>query len=120
MATKKWVLYGVSGALGVGLIAGAATLTAAAMELHTNDGNVLDGGGVDAGTIGLVGSNGSTPSPSATPSPSVSPSPSSTTIPGSSTAEPSAPPAPPAPERPAPVPVDPASPISLPSAASGE
>ncbi|MGF3054271.1 hypothetical protein ACQUSY_09980 [Microbacterium sp. YY-03] len=130
MAAKKWVMYGVSGVLGLGVLAGAASLAASAMELHTNDGNVLDGGGVDAGTIVTVDKNGSTQSPK--PTPSVTPSPSVTPAPGAGTGGPApappapappapapAPPAPaPAPPAPAPVPVDPASPISVPSADS--
>lgn len=115
MAAKKWVMYGVSGALGLGVLAGAATLTASAMELHTNDGNVLDGGGVDAGTIGGVDKVGEGPqvTPSPTPSETSAPAPttSKTPSPGANTSTPPAP---------APVPVDPASPISIPSAASAD
>lgn len=117
MAAKKWVMYGVSGALGLGVLAGAATLTASAMELHTNGGNVLDGGGVDAGTIGGADKVGDrpqvTPSPTPSDTSSAAPTTSATPSPGANTSTPD-------PAPPAPVPVDPASPISIPSAASAD
>lgn len=116
---KRWIAYGVGGALGVGVLAGAAALTAQAMELRTDDGTVLDGGGIEADLLpGVV----VLPSPSATPVPT----PSSTSTP---TTKPPAPAAPPVVEQPAPpadggggapVTVTPLSPVSLASAPSAD
>ena len=43
---KKWITYGVAGALGLTLIGGAAAATAANMDLRTGDGAVVPGGPV--------------------------------------------------------------------------
>lgn len=120
MAGKKWVMYGVSGVLGLSVLAGAASITASAMELHTNDGNVLEGGGVDAGTIGAVDKKDDRARPTASPQPTASPTvaPTRAPAPGQSADDPVQAPADPAPPAPAPVPVDPASPISVASAES--
>jgi len=48
---KKWVTYGVAGALGLTLVGGAAAATAANMDLRTGDDSVVPGGPV-------VGSSG--------------------------------------------------------------
>ncbi|MFB8388392.1 hypothetical protein ACFC3F_14740 [Microbacterium sp. NPDC055910] len=48
---KKWITYGVAGALGLSLVGGAAAATAANMDLRTGDGSVVPGGPV-------VGSSG--------------------------------------------------------------
>lgn len=69
---KRWIAYGVSGVLGLGVIAAAATVTAQAMELRTDEGSVIDGGGIEAG---LLVTPPASPPPSATPTPSRTPQP---------------------------------------------
>lgn len=44
MKTKKWIAYGVTGIVGLGLIAGGATAAAAAMDLRDPEGTTLPGG----------------------------------------------------------------------------
>ncbi len=117
---KRWIAYGVGGALGIGVLAGAAALTAQAMELRTDDGTVLDGGGIEADLSPAVQA---TPSPAVTPVPTPSATPTTKPKP-----QPSAPVAPPVVEQPAPpaggggapVTVTPPSPVSLASAPSAD
>ncbi|RZI80226.1 MAG: hypothetical protein EOO67_19650, partial [Microbacterium sp.] len=49
---KKWIAYSVTGAVGLGLVAGGATAMASAMDLRTTDGTVVPGGAI-------TGKNGS-------------------------------------------------------------
>lgn len=113
MAVNRWVKYGVSGALGLGVLAGAATMAASAMELRTDDGTVLDGGGVDANTLTPKVHVTATPGPHSS-TPATSPTPS---VASAATAP--TPPAPPVQvEQPSPIYVD--SPVSVVSAASTE
>lgn len=118
MAAQRWIVYGLSGVVGVAVLAGAATLTATAMELRTDDGTVLEGGGVDAGRLGekaspTTGSSRSNPSPS----PSLTPSP--TPVKGGDSAvlasAPSVPAPPPAPVTKPPQPVAPPVPVAPPA-----
>jgi hypothetical protein len=51
---QKWIVYGVTGAMGIGVIAGGAAAAASAMELRTTDGTTVPGGvitGRDAGVL---------------------------------------------------------------------
>lgn len=43
---RTWITYGVTGIVGVGLIAGGATAAAASMELRTTAGEVVSGGAI--------------------------------------------------------------------------
>lgn len=121
MSASRWVKFSVTGALGLGAIAGAAAMTAAAMELRTDNGTVLDGGGVDATTIQPTPGDGASDAKPANGStstklkPSATPSPSPSAIPTQPPVEPPAPPAPapaPAPPAPAPAPA-PAPPVQV-------
>ncbi|MFC8680041.1 hypothetical protein ACFT30_00875 [Microbacterium ureisolvens] len=120
MSKKKWIGFGVAGAVGLTLVGGAAAATAATMNLQTSDGTVIPGGA-------LVGPQGKTIDPagvtlrvtdtsasvvtavSPAPSPAV-PSPATAASPVSpvtavSAATPVSPPPPaPAPAAPAPAP----------------
>jgi len=49
---KKWIAYGVTSIVGLGVISGGAVAAAAAMDLRTTEGTVLPGGA-------LTGKNGS-------------------------------------------------------------
>jgi hypothetical protein len=42
--SKKWIAYGVTGVVGLGLIAGGATAAAVAMDLRDAEGTTLPGG----------------------------------------------------------------------------
>ncbi|WP_449278381.1 hypothetical protein [Leucobacter sp. GX24907] len=44
MDKKKWIAYGATGLVGLGLFAGGAAAAANAMELRTTDGTVVSGG----------------------------------------------------------------------------
>lgn len=46
ITNKKWMVYGVAGAVGLSLVGGAAAATAASMNLNTTDGSVVPGGPV--------------------------------------------------------------------------
>lgn len=128
---KKWVSFGVAGAVGLTIVGGAAAATAASMSLHTTDGSIVPGGPV-------VGPNGNVldrpglqlrvtdtsvsvvSAPSATPAPSVvppvAPSPSLSQVSAVSAPSPVPPPAP-APVAPPPAPA-PASAASIASVVS--
>lgn len=41
--TKKWITYGVAGALGLGIVAGGAVAAAQALDLRTSSGVPIDG-----------------------------------------------------------------------------
>lgn len=41
---KKWIIYGVTGLAGIGIVAGGATAAAASMDLRTTDGTTVSGG----------------------------------------------------------------------------
>lgn len=127
---KKWLAYGVAGALGLTLVGGAAAATAANMDLRTGSGSVVPGGPVVGPSGGVLDRDGvqmrvtdtsasviSSPSPVApSAAPSVA-SPVSVVSAPSPVAPPAPAPAPVAPApAPAPVPAD--SPASAPSAAS--
>lgn len=138
---KKWITYGVAGAVGLTLVGGAAAATAASMDLRTGSGAVVPGGPVVGSSGNVLDRDGlqlrvtdtsvsvvSSPSPTASPTasaPSVASAP-STAAPVSVVSAPSAvapAPAPPAPApaapAPAPAPADsPASPASVASASS--
>lgn len=49
---RRWITYGVSGVVGIGLLAGGATAAAASMDLRMTDGQVVPGGAI-------TGKNGS-------------------------------------------------------------
>lgn len=122
---KKWIAYGVAGALGLTLVGGAAAATAANMDLRTGSGSIVPGGPVVGPSGGVLDRDGvqmrvtdtsasiiSSPSPVA---PSVAPAPAASAVSVVSAPSPVAPPAP-APAPVAPAPVD--SPASAPSAAT--
>lgn len=46
MNVKKWIAYGATGALGLGVIAGGAAAAASTMDLRTQDGAVVPGGAI--------------------------------------------------------------------------
>lgn len=46
MDKKKWITYGLTGALGIGILAGGAAAAANSMDLRTTDGNVVPGGAI--------------------------------------------------------------------------
>ncbi len=51
---QKWIVYGVTGAMGIGVLAGGAAAAASAMDLRTTDGTTVPGGvitGRDAGVL---------------------------------------------------------------------
>jgi len=130
---KKWIAYGVTGAVGLGLVAGGASAMASAMDLRTTDGTVVPGGAitgkngsvldrpvtlsvsdtsvtvVSAATPTVV-TPASAATPATAPSPTTSPSP----------VTPNTPPTPASPASPVtpPSPVSPATPASPVSAAS--
>lgn len=43
---KKWIAYGVTGAVGIGVLAGGAVAAASSMDLRTTDGTVVPGGAI--------------------------------------------------------------------------
>lgn len=46
MNKKKWIAYGVTGAIGLAVIAGGAAAAASSMDLRTSDGDVVPGGAI--------------------------------------------------------------------------
>lgn len=46
MNVKKWIAYGATGAVGLGVIAGGAVAAASTMDLRTQDGTVVPGGAI--------------------------------------------------------------------------
>lgn len=46
---KKWIIFGLTGAVGLSVIAGGAAATAASMELRTDDGTEIPGVDVPKG-----------------------------------------------------------------------
>src|SRR5690606_3309868 len=46
MNVKKWIAYGATGAVGLGVIAGGAAAAASTMDLRTQDGAVVPGGAI--------------------------------------------------------------------------
>lgn len=134
---KKWLTYGIAGALGLTLVGGAAAATAASMNLQSTDGSTVPGGSIvgPGGSVldrtgvqmsvtdnsaTVVSAISPTPSPTTVPSPASPPAPSST-VSVVSAPTPVPPPAPapaPAPPAPAPAPAPADSPASAPSAAS--
>lgn len=51
---QKWIVYGVTGAMGISVLAGGAAAAASAMDLRTTDGATVPGGvitGRDAGVL---------------------------------------------------------------------
>lgn len=136
---KKWIAYGITGALGAAVLGGAAYAAANAMELRTGMGQVIAQGTITGAETDLaqravsVGSGalsaatpGEAPS-AATPGSAATASTASTTTPGEQVAsaasapqpisEPVPAPAPPEP-APAPAPAQPVSPVSAASIAS--
>jgi len=131
MSTKKWIAYGVTGLVGLGVIAGGAAATASTMDLQTTEGTVVPGGALtnrgdvlDTATVHLQQTNSSVTvvsAPSAATIVSAASAPSATTAPSPATA-PSAASAPspvsaPSPAT-APSPASPPSPATAPSPAS--
>ncbi|MDN3497532.1 hypothetical protein QL996_16445, partial [Planococcus sp. APC 4015] len=55
---KKWVAYGVAGALGLTLVGGAAAATAANMDLRTGSGSIVPGGPVVGPSGGVLDRDG--------------------------------------------------------------
>lgn len=118
MKTRKWIAYGATGLLGLGVFAGTATLAANAMELRTDDGAVLQEGAITHSGKQLrtahIDTTGDTPSLSivSAASPTTAGTPASAATPASVASAVSAP-------APAPAsPVSAASPASPASAAS--
>ncbi|WP_460784561.1 hypothetical protein [Microbacterium tumbae] len=119
MSTKKWIAYGVTGLVGLGVVAGGAAATASTMDLHTTEGTVVPGGAVtnrgnvlDTATVQLQQTNSSVtvvtaPSAATVPTPATAVTPQ--TAPSPTTA--------PSPKTP-PSPATPPSPVTPPSAAS--
>ncbi len=46
MNGKKWVAYGVTGLVGIGIISGGAAAVASSMDLRTEQGTVVPGGAI--------------------------------------------------------------------------
>ena len=111
MDRKKWVAYGVSGVVGLGILAGGAVTAAQAMDLRSLDGQTIPGGSL-TGKASLVSET-----PDATPTPTPSPSASHTGPSPVTTPTAATPPTPPTPAS-APSPVTPPSPVSPVSPAS--
>lgn len=132
---KKWLTYGIAGAMGLTLVGGAAAATAASMNLQSTDGATVPGGAIvgPGGSVldrtgvqmsvtdtsaTVVSATSPTPSPTSVPSPA-SPAAPSSTVSVVSAPTPVPPPAPaPAPAAPAPAPAPADSPASAPSAGS--
>lgn len=135
MEKKKWVTFGVAGAIGLTIVGGAAAATAANMNLQSTNGSVIPGGPVVGTNNGVLDRGGvqmrvtntsasvvSAPTSTsssvvsiASPVTPVAPSPLSAV----SAPTPVAPPAPaPAPPAPAPAPPAPDSPASAASVGS--
>ena len=135
MEKKKWVTFGVAGAIGLTIVGGAAAATAANMNLQSTNGSVIPGGPVVGPNNGVLDRGGvqmrvtntsatvvSAPTSTsssvvsiASPVTPVAPSPLSAV----SAPTPVAPPAPaPAPPAPAPAPPAPDSPASAASVGS--
>lgn len=121
--TKKWIVLGTAGALGLAVLGGGAAAIASTMDLRSSNGTVLPGGSIDD-RQGVLDRDGlqlrvidTSASVVTSPSPTVSP-----LTPLSVASAPSvvAPPAPaaPAPAPPAPVYDSPASPVSVASPVS--
>ncbi|WP_404434435.1 hypothetical protein LG299_07405 [Microbacterium lacus] len=134
MEKKKWVTFGVAGAVGLTIVGGAAAATAANMNLQGNDGSVVPGGPV-VGTNNGVLDRGGVQMRVTDTSASVVSAPTSTSASGISIASPVTPASPtsslsvvsastpvappaPAPPAPAPAPDSPASAASIGSVAS--
>lgn len=115
MKKRKWIAYGVTGAVGVGIVAGGATVAANAMEIRnaegtplpaaaiTHDGASADNGSIDTGKVELrhTGTSVSVVTP---PSATTAPTPNTPQTPVSQPSPPS--------------PVTPPSPVSVPSPVS--
>ena len=111
MSKKKWIAYGVTGIVGLGLIAGGAAAAAQSMDLRTIDDERISSGTLN-GTL-------STDQPLVDPSPSVDPSAPTAVTPPTATSAPSATTQPSPTTQPSqPSPVSPPSPVSVDSAAS--
>ena len=55
MNTKqKWIAYGLTGVVGIGVIAGGAAATASAMDLRTTDGTTVPGGAITGREGGML------------------------------------------------------------------
>jgi hypothetical protein len=118
MNTKqKWIAYGLTGVVGIGVIAGGAAATASAMDLRTTDGTIVPGGAITGRDGGML-ERGNVQLRVTDSSVTVVSAPSPTPVAVDSIASVASAPAPvaPAPVAPAPAPAD--SPASAPSAAS--
>ncbi|QTV79677.1 hypothetical protein [Microbacterium sp. NIBRBAC000506063] len=49
MDKKKWIAYGITGVVGLGVVAGGATAAASSMDLRTQDGTVVPGSTITNG-----------------------------------------------------------------------
>lgn len=124
MKTKKWIVYGATGVVGLGLIAGGATAAAAAMDLRDAEGATLPGGQLTGKAPSTFDS--STPvrmqvtEDDATVVSAPSPTPAASPQPAPSPATPATPATPASPVTPVtpPSPVTPPTPASAVSAAS--
>ncbi|MGO1770562.1 MAG: hypothetical protein ACTHZX_11465 [Microbacterium sp.] len=75
--SRKWIAYGVTGALGVAVLSGGAVAMASAMDLRTASGDVLENGvitgesttkpaqDIDSGSIAVTAPESPAPTPGA-------------------------------------------------------
>jgi hypothetical protein len=118
---QKWIAYGLTGAVGIGILAGAATAAANAMDLRTTEGTTMPGGVITGGEGGVLdlstvqrGLADSSITVVSAPSPTPVPvdfTPSVASV--ASAPAPEAPAPPPAPAPPAPAPPAPAAPAPV-------
>lgn len=120
MSKKKWIAYGVTGMVGLGVVAGAAAATASTIDMQTTEGTIVPGGVItnsgkdvlDTATVQLQQTNSAVtvvtaPSAATVTTPATPASPATAPTPASA----------PSPATPA-SPASPASPTSPASAAS--
>ncbi|ALJ20873.1 hypothetical protein [Microbacterium sp. No. 7] len=116
MNTRKWIAYGATGVVGLGLFAGTATIAANAMDLRTTDGTVIQDGAINHSGKGLTSARIDTTGDS--PAVSLVSAPTPTTVVSAPTADsPASAPSVATPAS-APSPVTPPSPASAPSPVS--
>lgn len=55
MNKKKWITYGLTGAIGLSVFAGGAAVAASSMDLRTDEGTVVPGGAINSRTSHIDG-----------------------------------------------------------------